>query len=128
MDDLWEDLEFKVNMFEIEKKFKVPEGFKRILLEKGWQYVKEIRFTDIYYDSISYELTKRDHWLRQRDKKWQLKCPASEENSQDSVRIDRYMEIENEKDIMDCLASILKVDCNALHEKKFDDVLIIFWA
>jgi adenylate cyclase class IV len=104
----------KIKMFEVEKKFKIPANFTRVLLEQGWKYSKEIHLKDTYFDTESYGLTRNNYWFRKRDTKWQLKCPIQDERQADSVRIDRYQEIEEEKAIFDRLALVLKVESGTM--------------
>ena len=103
-------------MLEVEKKFKIPADFTRVLREQGWKYLKEIQLKDTYFDTEGYELVRNDHWLRQRGTKWQLKCPTIEKAST-SVRIDSYEEIEEEKNIFERLAIVLKVAQSTLSAK-----------
>ena len=104
----------KIKMFEVEKKFKIPANFTRVLLEQGWKYSKEIHFKDTYFDTESYGLTRNNYWFRKRDTKWQLKCPTQDERQADSVKIDRYQEIEEEKAIFDRLALVLKAESGTI--------------
>lgn len=112
-------------MFEVEKKFKIPADFTRVLLEQGWKYLKEINFKDTYFDTEGYELVRNEHWLRQRGTTWQLKCPTVEK-ALTSVRIDRYEEIEDEKTIFKRLAIALKVSPNVLFTNTTNNVVQVF--
>jgi adenylate cyclase class IV len=113
-------------MFEVEKKFKIPADFTRVLLEQGWKYLKEVHLKDTYFDTECYELTRKNYWLRKRHTKWQLKCPTQEEKDRDAVRIDRYQEIEEEKAIIDCLAFVPKAKGSSIVGKTTDTVVEIF--
>lgn len=110
-------------MFEVEKKFKVPSNFKSVLIDQGWKYLGEIHFTDTYFDSENYDLINSDHWLRQRDGKLQLKCPASSESECSSVKIDQYIEIEDKLRIIDRLAFVLKAENCGLVDKTTNNVV-----
>ncbi|KKW32126.1 MAG: Thiamine-triphosphatase, partial [Candidatus Uhrbacteria bacterium GW2011_GWA2_53_10] len=61
-------------MIEIERKFAVTEEGKRRLTE-GAEFVSEKTMTDTYYDTVDFQLTTKDRWLRLRDGKWELKEP-----------------------------------------------------
>jgi len=61
-------------MFEIEKKFILTEKQKERLID-GAEFLGEKTFTDIYYDTEQYSLTKNDIWLRSRDGHFELKLP-----------------------------------------------------
>ena len=100
-------------MFEVEKKFKIPAHFSRVLLEHGFKHVKEIHIKDKYFDSENYELTRNDYWLRRRGSKWQLKFPAVEKEP-DSVRIDRYQELEDQNAIFNRLTAVLEAQSSRL--------------
>ena len=61
-------------MIEIERKFAVTEEWQRRLTE-GAEFVSEKTMTDTYYDTVDFQLTTKDRWLRLRDGKWELKEP-----------------------------------------------------
>ncbi|XP_023345295.1 uncharacterized protein LOC111714423 isoform X2 [Eurytemora carolleeae] len=62
---------------EVEFKFQVSSEYTNIMLEKiGAQQIKTSRFTDVYIDRQGLQLLKKDHWLRFRDGKVELKCPV----------------------------------------------------
>ncbi len=63
-------------MIEVEIKVHVTEEQKEKLLS-GATLVAEKTFTDIYYDSSDFSLTTKGMWLRQRDKLFELKTPAT---------------------------------------------------
>ena len=63
-------------MIEIEIKCKpTPEQIDSLL--KDATFVSEEHLTDIYYDSVTYELSLKDFWLRTRNGKFVLKTPAT---------------------------------------------------
>ncbi|RUS15104.1 CYTH-like domain-containing protein [Endogone sp. FLAS-F59071] len=89
--------------FEVERKFRYDPALIPVLksnqgeqLFKSVQFLRERRFTDIYYDNHSsdYPLTTQDVWFRQRDGVWQCKVPTGLATSMDSYReLTQTMEI-----------------------------------
>jgi adenylate cyclase class IV len=61
-------------MTEVEKKFRTTDEGKTRLMN-GAKFVNEKTFTDMYWDTADFNLTRQDRWLRQRDKQWELKWP-----------------------------------------------------
>ena len=116
-------------MFEVEKKFKIPADFTRVLLEQGWKYLKEVHLIDVYFDTENYQLTRSDYWLRKRGTKWQFKCPTQQQKDPNSVTIDRYEELEDEKTICERLAFVLNAESRAesssIIDKSIDNVVEI---
>lgn len=87
--------------FEVERKFAVPKNYSGLLADYGFnrdENVESIR--DEYFDTRDYDLLRRDHWLRKRQEKWQLK-----KRVEDGV----YEEIEDE-DRIDAVLKNLKQD------------------
>lgn len=82
-------------MIEVEKKFILTAKQKERLL-KGAEFVSEEIFTDIYYDTTEYALTKNDIWLRLRGDNFELKIPAHENAN---AKVQSYTEIEGEENI-----------------------------
>ncbi len=84
-------------MIEVEKKFALsPEDEKR--LTDGAEFLKEKTFTDVYYDTPDYALTRKDWWLRSRDGRLELKI--SKNNGKIEERsVDHYEEIGNDEEI-----------------------------
>lgn len=83
-------------MIEVEKKFKLSgENEKRVI--EGARFLKEVKFTDIYYDKPDYEFTKQDIWLRSRDGKFELKIAAVKK--EDNKETNFYHELDSEKEI-----------------------------
>ncbi|NTW27195.1 MAG: CYTH domain-containing protein [Candidatus Moranbacteria bacterium] len=83
-------------MFEVEKKFKLSaEESKRLLTDA--EFVSEKTFTDVYYDTADYALTRNDIWLRKRGEQFELKLlmhdPVGDKPTQ------QYQEIEGEEKI-----------------------------
>lgn len=66
------------DMIEVERKFSVPDDFRQILPDHGFHLVKEFEETlvDDYYDTPTFDLLRRDHWLRRRNDDWELKYPV----------------------------------------------------
>lgn len=83
-------------MIEVEKKLQLTAEEEARLLS-GATFVSEKTFTDIYYDTADYKLTKEDQWLRERDGKWELK--VSRDRSLDRLG-DQYEEVTNDTEIV----------------------------
>ena len=82
-------------MIEVEKKFLLqPADIKK--LTAGAEFVKTITFTDVYYDTSDYALTRKDTWLRRRDARWELKIALSNALTR---AVDQYRELETEEEI-----------------------------
>jgi len=82
-------------MIEIEKKFILTDAQKEKLLENA-EFLDEKTFTDVYYDTPQYTLTKNDIWLRTRNGKFELKLPL-QKNGRGLTN--QYHEIEGEEKI-----------------------------
>ena len=79
-------------MIEIEKKFILKPGDAE-KLTAGAEPVGQKQFTDVYYDTANYALTKKDWWLRSRAGRFELKISMSPYK----VRlVDQYEELEEE--------------------------------
>ncbi|MEK7181411.1 MAG: CYTH domain-containing protein [Patescibacteria group bacterium] len=82
-------------MIEVEKKFSLTTGqIKRI--EKTADFIKEVKNTDIYYDTSDYSLLRRDIWLRNRDGVFEVKIPPQAETKGINV----YEEITDQSEIL----------------------------
>ena len=82
-------------MIEVEKKFILADSdIGR--LAAGSEFVSKKTFIDVYYDTHDYLLTSRDHWLRFRDGRPELKVPMSEVMTRTA---EQYEEVENESEI-----------------------------
>lgn len=101
-------------MIEIEKKFILSSSDKERLLN-GAEMIGTKIFTDVYYDNGTYDLTKKDWWLRSRDGRFELKIPAGTsgrngietnqyEEFEDDEAIKRQLNIVTEKPLRDSLA------------------------
>lgn len=88
-------------MFEVEKKFKLTED-ETIRLLEGAEFVGEKTFTDVYYDSCEFALTKNDMWLRKRGENFELKIPMH--GAAGSSLMQQYQEIEGEQKIREIFA------------------------
>jgi predicted adenylyl cyclase CyaB len=80
-------------MIEVEKKFAVQKD-ELARLTAGARFLGEKKFTDIYYDTADYVLTKKDIWLRSRAGKFELKFPVSGKNEKWDMTA--YDEIEDD--------------------------------
>jgi len=86
-------------MIEVEKKFKLTDT-QRESLVKDAEFVSEKTFTDTYYDTADYLLTKKDIWLRQRGENFELKVAVHFGYDRPA---DQYDEITNDKSIREKL-------------------------
>ncbi len=68
---------------EVKGQFKLDEGKQ---LPGGQGYSEE--FTDHYFDTSTYLLTKQNQWLRLRDKSWTLKIVHNNPNPQVPTKIE----------------------------------------
>ncbi len=59
-------------MVEIEKKFRLTQEQERQLLE-GATSMGVKKNTDIYFDTEDFVLTRQDHWLRERNGRFEVK-------------------------------------------------------
>ena len=60
-------------MMEVEQKFLITAGTRRQLESLGGHRTATEHIHDVYYDTVEHSLMMRDHWLRQRDGRWELK-------------------------------------------------------
>ncbi|PIS05437.1 MAG: hypothetical protein COT81_01500 [Candidatus Buchananbacteria bacterium CG10_big_fil_rev_8_21_14_0_10_42_9] len=103
-------------MIEVEKNFELNLGEKEKLIKKAVP-TKKISFVDSYYDTVDYDLTKKDLWLRTRDGKFQLKAPLNKQSIHERST-DQYKEIENEAEIARELGLALRTNlADTLKEK-----------
>lgn len=87
-------------MFEVEKKFKLS-GDDIARLTDGAEFFGEKTFTDVYFDTAQFSLTKNDIWLRKRGNDFELKLPMHDENNR---LTQQYQEIEGEEKIREIFA------------------------
>ena len=88
-------------VIEVERKFQLEKDSVSKLQGQGAKLLKECSFTDVYYDTTDYRLTRNDHWLRKRNGQWQLKCPP-EVRRRDTPST-QYVEYDNEETILKTL-------------------------
>ncbi|MDD5463662.1 MAG: CYTH domain-containing protein [Candidatus Moranbacteria bacterium] len=108
-------------MFEVGKKFILSEKDIARLVE-GSEFLGEKTFTDVYYDTDEFALTKNDIWLRKRGEEFELKLPM---HLGDKNFSQQYQEIEGEEKIREIFA-IAKIndfesDIEAFDYKPFCD-------
>lgn len=82
-------------MIKIEQKF-ITTKENILHLTKDAEFLGEENFTDVYYDTKDYALTKNDFWLRSREGNWQLKIPKYQAEKKLSGQ---FNEIEGEEKI-----------------------------
>lgn len=80
---------------EVEKKF-IPDETHIGRIAENFTFVDERKFTDMYFDTADYSLTRKDIWLRLRGDKFELKVPLSEN---DKTQVDQYREFESPREI-----------------------------
>lgn len=83
---------------EVEKKVRL-ETHHLVRIEKEGTFIEEIKFQDIYFDRADYSLTAHNIWLRQREKKFELKIGIKGVGGFS----DRYEEIKDEQKILEQL-------------------------
>lgn len=88
-------------MIEVERKFRPTEEQKAALIN-GAAFVGEKTMTDIYYDTVDFQLTTNDRWLRQRDGAWELKEPLNTLSASKRAA-DQYRELTTEEEIRSAL-------------------------
>jgi predicted adenylyl cyclase CyaB len=89
-------------MIEVEKKFTLKEeDIERII--QGVEFVNERSFTDTYFDTSDYSLTRADKWLRLRDDRFELKLPMNAGKGASQRKLDQYEELETEEAIRKAL-------------------------
>jgi uncharacterized protein YjbK len=80
--------------FEVERKFHLEkEDLKRVSAIGVFKEQKQ--FTDVYFDTKDYFLTKRDIWFRERSGQFECKVPIDMEQK----GMDGYKELTSEKEI-----------------------------
>ncbi len=93
-------------MIEVEKKFKLNDEEEKRLL-KGAEFVSEKTFTDVYYDTADFTLSKNNIWLRERDGEFQLKLPVFQK---EKMQTTQFQEIEGEDKIREIFAVATVLD------------------
>ena len=103
-------------MIEVEKKFLLTPSQKETIIQKA-EFLKEVKFTDTYYDTSDYKLTLQGVYLRKRNQKFQLKSPIG---NQKENKLDQFREITNDQDIIKFLNLDITQDLESqLTENKF---------
>jgi thiamine-triphosphatase len=83
-------------MIEVEKKF-ILNNIDQARLIVGAVFLSEKTFTEVYYDTEDYKLTRIGRWLRRRDEKFELKSSLTIGQIE---KADQYEEIEDEAKII----------------------------
>jgi thiamine-triphosphatase len=86
-------------LIEVEKKFLLSDQDIALLLENS-QFLGQVTFTDIYFDTKDFKLISQYLWLRKRDNSFELKVPLTGTADSD---FDQYQELTNEQEIKDQL-------------------------
>jgi len=82
-------------MIEVERKFILTKE-NVDSLTKNAEFLREVVFTDTYYDTPDYKLTTKDIWLRARNGKFELKVPLHKNTERIA---EQYKELETEDEI-----------------------------
>jgi adenylate cyclase class IV len=93
-------------MFEVEKKFLLSKKDITRLIQ-GADFLGDTIFTDTYYDTDQFALTKNDMWLRNRSGRWELKIPKYINENRESQQ---YQEIEGEENLRQIFDIVKKSD------------------
>lgn len=90
-------------MIEVEKKFILSsEDIERIT--EGAEFLGEKSFTDTYFDTSDYLLTKADKWLRLRGNRFELKLPMNQGKGSSQRQLDQYEELDTDESIYKALS------------------------
>ena len=87
-------------MIEVEKKFILDDNDLSRLLD-GAEFLGENVIEDTYYDHKDFSMMKRGEYLRKRGTGYELKLSLRKRGADENL--DRYREIENDKEIRDFL-------------------------
>lgn len=85
-------------MIEVEKKFLLSEQDEQHLLA-GAELIAEKSIVDAYYDDPVHSLTLRDHWLRRRGDRFELKVPLVAGDNAPTAMANQYYELETDDEI-----------------------------
>lgn len=83
-----------MNMIEVEKKFILTDNQLKAITKLA-KFVRQMEFTDVYFDTRDRWLTLHDKWLRRRGDRFELKVPIP--GVRQSMNV--YREIENPRAI-----------------------------
>ncbi|XP_070574200.1 thiamine-triphosphatase-like isoform X2 [Ptychodera flava] len=111
MSETTENLSKSASVIEVERKFTITEDSERKLQEVGASCLQQKSFEDSYYDTDTYELTLKDHWLRQREGQWELKSPPEQRDTESKTA--QYAESIATDEILQKLTAILKTNSTA---------------
>lgn len=89
-------------MIEVEKKF-ILSSKDRERITEGAEFLSEKSFTDTYFDTSDYLLTKADKWLRLRDNRFELKLPMNQGKGSSQRQLDQYEELDTDEAIYKAL-------------------------
>lgn len=97
----------QTKQIEVESKFEYDANdtrLQRLISESS--PLETVKYDDTYFDTPTYELTKRDIWFRLRNNNLELKVPL-----QNSIAHDCYEEITNWEGIRNYLNNLLNEKC-----------------
>ena len=77
------------------------------LNEMGARMIKAQCFHDVYFDTNDFKLALSDFWLRQRDGRWELKCPPPNRHEGDPMAT-QYAEYTQQVDIVKAVTPVLQ--------------------
>ncbi len=103
-------------VIEVERKFVPSDDTEPRLQTLGGRLVQRYSFHDVYMDTLDYRLTSNDHWLRQRDGQWQLKCPPATGVAPLSQATSQYSEWQDDMSILQHVLPLLQDSTNPLAE------------
>ena len=80
-------------MIEVERKFVITPGTRDSILSLGGSLMARKHLHDTYYDTANYPMVQKDHWLRKRGERWELKCrhhlTRGQEEEEEGASIDK---------------------------------------
>lgn len=91
---------------EVEHKFSLGPNAHTQLHAMGAVKKSSCTFSDTYYDVMDNKLMLGNHWLRCRDKQWQLKYPSIAHDGNDSNYTDTFNELDDHDEIMKHLTDV----------------------
>ena len=102
-----------MSVIEVEKHFTIGPETRSKLTALGAKLTQREKFTDIYYDTVAYELMTSSHWLRQRNGEWQLKYAVSDNEAivqGQPSRTECNYEVEEESTIIKQLRTVIVIE------------------